>query len=885
MRILAIRGCNLASLAGEFEIDLATGALGGAGVFAIVGPTGAGKSTLLDAMCVALFDRTPRLTNHSRVVVGRGDDDPTALGAQDVRTLLRRGASSGWAEVDFESGDSRRYRARWSVRRARGATDGRFQSQQVTLAALDRSGLVAEQLGGTKTETLEAIHQRLGLTFDQFRRSALLAQGEFAAFLRADGKDRSELLERMTGTEIYSELSIAAHVKAALAEQQLRERQAVALAIGVLSPEARAQAEADLDLAKQAQAASRARLTAAEAAARWLAEAKSRRRALVEAETARSAAEQAVEAAQVLRAELALRRRAEAMRPAWDDAAKLDRQLAIAQGDLAAATEAAERAGAAQREVATRRARLVELHTPIREARIAAGLRIDERAPRVSASPRRKRGTAIAEDAAPRARSRASEAIDRAPAPGHVASAMDAFDVDLEARAVEATTRDAAWLAARASLVDGIATWRELDGNLAQHAALAAEIVAADRALDEHARRRDLLGRQRTAAALEHQQAQAKLGEAQREADAYSKRRGLTLDAARRAEDEARKRSGDFDRLLALTGEARGAATARAELERQVGELAAAAAADVEARRIAESARDTASTLRTERARVVEELRKAAGYAHARTELVDGEPCALCGATEHPWASRGSFEPLIADAQDKLAESSDRFERALATLAGLDARDQHRAVERQRLTSCLATAERSAAAAQASWREQLAALGELLLVDDPSSDAAKQLADDRIVAARSKLDAARTARHQAEAVAKAGADAQALVQTRHNDVEQHARSLRELDTALASIEASVARVRGERAGKVAREIELLVAIDAALAHWTDGLSPVEQRAIEQARAVIAPVTNRAPERRPAKPTPKPSASSGVVETATDAGKSERLLAPDALAIL
>src|SRR5262249_9130513 len=154
---------------------------------------------------------------------------------QDVRSLLRRGASAGWAEVDFESGDARRYRARWSVRRARGASDGRFQSQQVTLTAIDGKAHAdaIEQLGGRKTETLEAIHQRLGLSFDQFRRSALLAQGEFAAFLRADGKDRSELLERMTGTEIYSQLSVRAHVKAALAEQRLRERQGAALAIAV----------------------------------------------------------------------------------------------------------------------------------------------------------------------------------------------------------------------------------------------------------------------------------------------------------------------------------------------------------------------------------------------------------------------------------------------------------------------------------------------------------------------------------------------------------------------------------------------------------------------------------------------------------------------------
>src|SRR6185295_16290733 len=164
MKILAIRGCNLASLAGEFEIDLARAPLSDAGVFAITGNTGAGKSTLLDALCVALFDRTPRLTNHSRVTVGRGDDDPSTLGAHDVRTLLRRGAASGFAEVDFESGDARRYRARWAVRRARDRCDGALQDQTVSLVALDAS----ERLGGTKTETLKAITARLGLTFDQF---------------------------------------------------------------------------------------------------------------------------------------------------------------------------------------------------------------------------------------------------------------------------------------------------------------------------------------------------------------------------------------------------------------------------------------------------------------------------------------------------------------------------------------------------------------------------------------------------------------------------------------------------------------------------------------------------------------------------------------------
>ena len=269
MKILAIRGCNLASLAGEFEVDLARGPLGAAGVFAIVGPTGAGKSTLLDAMCVALFDRTPRLTNHSRVIVGRGADDPAALGAQDVRTILRRGAAAGYAEVDFESGDLRRYRARWSVRRARDRSDGTLQAQQITLTAIDGG----ERFGGTRTETLDAIHARLGLSFDQFRRSALLAQGEFAAFLRADGKDRSELLERMTGTEIYSRLSIAAHQRAVLAEQQLQSGRDAALAIPVLDDAARIEKLADHAGAIIAATVASSAHATAEASTRWQAEA------------------------------------------------------------------------------------------------------------------------------------------------------------------------------------------------------------------------------------------------------------------------------------------------------------------------------------------------------------------------------------------------------------------------------------------------------------------------------------------------------------------------------------------------------------------------------------------------------------------------------------
>ena len=186
MKILAIRGANLASLAEEFEVDLAAEPLASAGLFAITGATGAGKSTLLDAMCAALFNQTPRLEGRSRFEVGR--DGAAAVGAADVRSLLRRGAGSGWAEVDFLGRDHRRYRARWSVRRAHGRPTGAFQNQEASLVRLDDGA----RLGGTRRETQVAIEDALGLTFEQFRRSALLAQGDFAAFLRAAPGERAD---------------------------------------------------------------------------------------------------------------------------------------------------------------------------------------------------------------------------------------------------------------------------------------------------------------------------------------------------------------------------------------------------------------------------------------------------------------------------------------------------------------------------------------------------------------------------------------------------------------------------------------------------------------------------------------------------------------------
>ena len=118
MKILAIRGRNLASLEGDFEIDFTVEPLLSAGIFAISGPTGAGKSTLLDTMCLALFARTPRTDQAKENNVKLQDVSNEQLSQSDPRFLLRRGTSSGFAEVDFMALNGHRYRTRWSVARA-----------------------------------------------------------------------------------------------------------------------------------------------------------------------------------------------------------------------------------------------------------------------------------------------------------------------------------------------------------------------------------------------------------------------------------------------------------------------------------------------------------------------------------------------------------------------------------------------------------------------------------------------------------------------------------------------------------------------------------------------------------------------------------------------
>jgi exonuclease SbcC len=220
MRLLAVRLQNLNSLSGAHEVRFDEGALSAAGVFLITGPTGAGKSTLLDAMTLALYGRAARYGND------RADE------------MMSRHTAECLAEVDFET-KGEKLRATWRLRRARGKADGKLQPVERRLA----NAVTGEILAEKSAEMDRLIEERTGLDAQRFLRSVLLAQGQFAAFLKAKPNERAELLEKITGTEIYTELSILAHETHKAKHEHVLRLKAALGAVTVLDDEARQRLE------------------------------------------------------------------------------------------------------------------------------------------------------------------------------------------------------------------------------------------------------------------------------------------------------------------------------------------------------------------------------------------------------------------------------------------------------------------------------------------------------------------------------------------------------------------------------------------------------------------------------------------------------------------
>lgn len=216
MRILQVRFKNLNSLVGEWEIDLRHPAFASDGIFAITGPTGAGKTTILDAVCLSLYGRTPRLNK----VTKSGNE------------IMSRQTGECFAEVTFET-QTGRYRCHWSQHRARKKADGELQPPKHEIANADSGEIFESRIRGVADQ----IESATGMDFDRFTRSMLLAQGGFTAFLQAAPDERAPILEQITGTEIYSQISIRVHERQREEREKLNLLQAETAGIVILAPE------------------------------------------------------------------------------------------------------------------------------------------------------------------------------------------------------------------------------------------------------------------------------------------------------------------------------------------------------------------------------------------------------------------------------------------------------------------------------------------------------------------------------------------------------------------------------------------------------------------------------------------------------------------------
>lgn len=705
MRILAIRGRNLASLAGDFEIDFEAPPLVDAGIFAITGPTGAGKSTLLDAVCLALYDEVPRIHGVKQTARIGSDEGITA---SDRRLLLRHGTAEAKAEVDFLARDGHRYRATWSVKRARSRVDGKLQQSELSLVRLS----TGENISGRKTETQQTIEAIIGLTFEQFTRGVLLAQGEFEAFIKAEPNKRADLLERLTGSEIYTRLGQKAWEKASAIKARLEDIRRNIAALNGLDDAQRAAAEAELTAAEAELTAVNARLDELHVAERWQARNIELSHKLAGAQDAVSAAQADFDGANDRREQLRLARKAIAF-------AAPVRELQLAIADQAAA-------GLEQDQ---RLAKLGELEP------IVSAAKETEAAAAADHANSAAEAASLAPDIAK------AKALDRELA--SIAAKLSLLEADLRAKAELAQIAEDAHGAAATALAEAQASLGDHLEWLGRNAPLAALAQREAELTDELAR----FGRTSNGLAAAHDQRAdiaAALLRVDRELSAAKvaveeARLGYKIAADGRVQAEAQLPPELDQAGLATTGnrlsaielklrdyryaeaEANSAKTALTATKAQ--KSAALTAQAGELQREQELAADLllqqAQTAEARRALALSEAAADQATHVLRDKLQDGQPCPVCGAIEHKLTA---LDALVGDHLLAHRKRVAELESAIATTSGELNAAKARAEALQRQIVTLADKEGTEEAAVEAKQDRLTHSLALLNADCSASD-------------------------------------------------------------------------------------------------------------------------------------------------------------------
>ena len=691
MKITRIKGENLASFK-EFDVQLDGGLLADATIFAITGRTGAGKSTVLDAVCLALYGSLPRNEGVTSIDLDGGYQTGKAV------SIVRRGQTEALALCEFLADDHRRYRSEWSVRSVgRGDNKGRLQVEIPVVWEIDAAGKpIGAALTRTKGEHEAKVLELVGLSETEFRRAAMLAQGDFSAFLKAKSKDRAELLEKITGADQYSGIGRKVHELAKLRDKAVDACRDRMERLTPWTAEQEDAANQTTDALKDAlRVAQELQRKVADEQRLWK-DLQARRAARVDAQVAveRAVGRQLEQEPNRLRGERA--DRAEPLRTARDKRQSAFEALLTRQKDANARAEDLQGAKEGLRGAA---AAALTCQTALAAARVG----------QTDARPDIERALELDEQLRASAREVASanaSVLEQEHRVQERAGALKGAQADLD-RAVGALDACGQYLQARTGIATTLAggdpaqqlrSLQALETDSAQRASAAREAADAARVAQSAC----------AAAETALELANAELARAKGELDALGPRPDLQAELAALLAAKSREELGVrlLDREI-LWKEAQARLDPKALRSGQIGPLRERLAAGLQ-EQLAVVTRAEGELAGAEKA--LSRARDRLSLDERRRELMEGEACPLCGATEHPWGA-ASESPALAAASELVEELKAGLVLAEAQVAGAKAEQAGLAAEQASLDAELPALVAGLAAAASAVEDARTAWG------------------------------------------------------------------------------------------------------------------------------------------------------------------------------